>query len=263
MLTKEECATFVTAVYGWRQLPVSDHDEAISRTLSRFAGKSQLNEIRRPDRWLLRAAKLVARELCRERRARNNLLDSMKHVNCSDRRVNSAYLHVIADRDGDQIENHANSPKVQIVRQVLDDLSPIDRQIAELCGIAELHPAEVGRRLSMPRSTVKSRWQRLRRKLSCHPDLHAILVVQIEIAIDTILSKSSRCVIGRIIGNCHCPNLIGQILFNQQTSNLYQFSDRERALERILASRVKKHDDRWFTLGQLCKTKYSPHLVFQ
>ena len=174
-ITKKEFASFDQTVRRWNHLNCEEHDEVISRSLDRFETKSRVYTISRPVRWLVCTASRVRLEILRERQKRLNLIAAIKESSICDRWLNGRLLFTDETVVEEQSENACLSSIRLAVQTALDQLSPVDRQIAELCGVMDLKPAEVGRRLSMCRSTVKSRWERLQKRLRQDPDLQAAI----------------------------------------------------------------------------------------
>ena len=174
-ITKNEFASFDQTVRGWNHLNSEDQDEIISRSLERYESKCRVYAISRPVRWLLRTASKVRLEILRERQKRLNLIVAIKESATCDRWLNGKLLFMDQTEVEEQSENECLSSIRLVVQSVLNHLSPLDRQIAELCGVICLKPAEAGRRLSMCRSTVKSRWNRLQKRLRQNPDLQAAI----------------------------------------------------------------------------------------
>lgn len=166
MLGTLEMTRFISIIRTWGQLRKEEQDEVISRSFERYATRIQKQAIPNPVGWLILAAKFVAKEVVREERARRNAQAGYFSPIQPDKRLNGFPIlrciqHLEMQEEGDSRPGP----------DLLSDLSPTDRLLAELCGIEGLTPAEAGRILGMCRATTKSRWQRLIAKLSLRLDL--------------------------------------------------------------------------------------------
>ena len=165
MITTWERDEFVRKIQAWKCLGVEEQDNVISKALERYLLASQSEVISMPVRWLLSAAKLIKHEVHRERQKRNEKFAAFVEPRSLDRHKNGVPFvrDRVATQDALTIEGATRCELA--CQQVLDALSPMEREIVELCGIQGIQPAEASRLLSLGRSTTKSRWERLRAKL--------------------------------------------------------------------------------------------------
>lgn len=175
MITTLERDEFVRKVEGWRGLCIEDQENVISNALERCELKSRNGSIPNRVGWLLGAASLIKREVGRVRKRREKTHSAIIEIHAIDRHRNGAPTGLPRAATPGAERFDGRSEREQICREVLDSLSPIDRQIAELCVIQGLQPAEAGRLLSLSRSTTKSRRDRLILKLRSNPTLQQLI----------------------------------------------------------------------------------------
>lgn len=173
MITQKEVEEFIRKIRSWRCLQTNEQDEVVSRALSRLSQRLQIAEVPQPVAWLLRAAVFIKKELLRSRTSENGLRAELVAQNEPDRRWNGAAWNC------DARTPVASSPRANdaasAMSHALADLTQLDREVALLCGVQGLFPAEAGRILAMSRSTTKSRWDRVRNKLRQHPELQRLV----------------------------------------------------------------------------------------
>ena len=167
MITTSELDEFVRKIEAWWFLSVEEQENVVSKALERYDQKSRTELIPNRVGRLLIAASLIKHEVGRERKKWEQPISAITEARSIDRRKNG--IPIGREREASQLD--APSERELACQQVLGSLSPIDRQIAELCGIQGLQPAEAGRCLSLSRSNAKSRWDRLRAKLRLNPTL--------------------------------------------------------------------------------------------
>lgn len=174
MITTMERDEFVRKIEGW-SLSIEDQENVISNALERCELKSRNASIPNRVGWLLEAASLIKREIARERKRREKTHSAFIELHVIDRHRNGvpSGLPRVTTREAEPFGGR--SEREQICHEILDSLSPIDRQIAELCVIQGLQPAEAGRLLSLSRSTTKSRRDRLILKLRSNPTLQRLI----------------------------------------------------------------------------------------
>jgi DNA-binding CsgD family transcriptional regulator len=175
MITTSERDEFVRKIGAWRFLGVEEQENVVSMALERYDQKSRTESIPNRVGWLLSAASLIKHEVGRERKKWEETISAIIEARSVDRRKNGVPIGCERAVSEEASQLDGPSERELACQRVLDSLSPIDRQIAELCGIQGLQPAEAGRFLSLSRSTAKSRWERLRAKLRLDPTLQHVV----------------------------------------------------------------------------------------
>jgi len=173
MITAAEIQEFEGAIQTkWGRRGI-DPQELVSTALERYERKRNVETIRHPVRWLLRAAVLIRRELYRDQKKRDNTIDAVKATKSPDRRMNGAIMHpqaMVVMREFNTVSARRKNCEIAC-SQVLQSLTTRERALAEHCGICGRTPAEAAPLIGSNRSTVKSGWLRLKKKLELNESL--------------------------------------------------------------------------------------------
>ncbi|HEY4263449.1 MAG TPA: sigma-70 family RNA polymerase sigma factor [Schlesneria sp.] len=187
MITALQIDEFVSEVQHWRKLATTEQDDVIGEALDRYLAKQMefdesgatlhsKAQIDNPVGWLLRCARLITFELRRHRDNEREMFIEYCGGMYQDRRVNGKAMHVEATWSDSEIDfDAARTSQLSVCNQALQSLTPDEQQVANLCFIEELMPAEVGRIMSTSRSTTKARRERIRRKLQSNPMLRQLV----------------------------------------------------------------------------------------
>ena len=167
MITAAEIQEFEGAIQTkWGRRGI-DPQELVSTALERYERRRNVETIRDPVRWLLKAAGLIRRELYRDQKKRDDTIDAVKATKSPDRRMNGAILlphAMVPMREATTVSTRRINREIACI-QVLQSLTPRERALAEHCGICGRTPAEAAPLIGSNRSTVKSGWLRLKKKL--------------------------------------------------------------------------------------------------
>lgn len=149
MISESERDEFVQRVESWRCLNAEEQDVVISDAMMRFESKPNNEQVKNRVRWLMVAAAKIKKEIWRTRRQREKLRSAMVERQAIDRRKNGFPLGLPRTVSRSNEGPDCRSEQHQVCRDVLDALSPDERQLIDLCVFQELHPAEAGRTLSL------------------------------------------------------------------------------------------------------------------
>lgn len=175
MISTTERNEFVRKIESWRCLNAEEQDIVISDALTRCEMNPNRRRTEHRIRWLMGAASNVKKEVGRAKKQRERTRSAIIEIHAIDRRQNG-YPLGLPRRPTQCVESlDCHSEQEQICREVLNSLSPLDRQIIDLCVMQGLQPAEAGRILSLSRSTTKSRRDRLLLRLKKNTMLQKLI----------------------------------------------------------------------------------------
>lgn len=155
-------------VESWKRYPPLERDEIFDDALFAFARRSKLEIIKKPCNWILRAAKLIARD---RRRRRRRSKEAAKHSDNLDRH-----------RNGEPLDRTLKAKPVlspwrtklhAAVRRCVAELPAKQQPVVELCDMYGRTVTEAARECGVVRSTAKSRRARAHARL--RPKLQPLL----------------------------------------------------------------------------------------
>lgn len=170
MISSEDYSEFVLRTKAWRWCSQHEREELVSQCVARFLDKRRFEKDLVG--WLLKAANNIRMEMNREKQKSRTKGVELSLLHSPDRRWNgTSFMHIPAQLPIQFAHSVANADAYETI---MLKLSPRDRDIVELCGVQGYSLSKASDLLGVPRSTIKSQWRRLRKRLAVEPSLIAM-----------------------------------------------------------------------------------------